>query len=89
VYVPNSFTPNKDGKNDEFRIRAADGNRLIAFHVYNRWGQVVYTGSSFGKGWDGTFRSVPQPEGTYVYFLQMKSSGGRLITKKGTVTLFR
>lgn len=89
VYVPNAFSPNNDGKNDQFRIVAADGYQLVRFQIYNRWGQVVYTANDFSKGWDGKFNGNPQPEDSYVYFLQLRSANGKLITKKGTVTIVR
>jgi gliding motility-associated-like protein len=89
IFIPNSFTPNKDGRNDAFRVKAADGYQVLQFQVFNRWGQVVYNAKDFSKGWDGTFQAKPQPEGSYVYFLRLKSSGGRVIEKKGTVTLLR
>lgn len=89
VYVPNAFSPDNNGKNDNFKIIAADGYKLLKFQVYNRWGQAIYNAKNFSTGWDGTFNGAPQPEGTYVYFLQIRSSKGKTITKKGTVTLVR
>lgn len=89
IYVVNSFTPNNDGKNDRFRVVAADGYQLLKFQVFNRWGQLLYSARDLSGGWDGKANGNPQPEGSYVYFLQIKSSAGRIITKKGTVTLIR
>jgi gliding motility-associated-like protein len=59
IYVPTGFTPNNDGKNDQFWITAADGYQLLRFQVYNRWRQVVYNARDFSKGWDGKFNGVP------------------------------
>lgn len=89
IYVPNGFSPNNDGKNDRFRIIAADGYQLLRFQLYNRWGQVIYSAKDFSKGWDGKLNGTPQPEGTYIYFLQIRSTKGKVITKKGTVTIVR
>jgi gliding motility-associated-like protein len=89
IFIPNVFTPNHDGKNDQFRIVAADGYKVKTFEVYNRWGQTVYGSSDLSKGWDGSYKNVPQPTGTYVYFLELQTSSGRLIKKRGTVTLLR
>jgi gliding motility-associated-like protein len=89
IYVPNGFSPNNDGKNDQFKIIAADGYQLVRLLLYNRWGQVVYSARDFSKGWDGKVNGIPQPEGTYIYFLQIRSTNGKVITKKGTVTIIR
>ena len=89
IYVPDGFSPNNDGRNDAFKVIAADGYKVQRFLVYNRWGQVVYSAQDFRKGWDGRFKNLPQPQDTYVYFLQIRSAKGEVITRKGTVTLVR
>lgn len=43
VFVPNSFTPNGDGKNDDIRVYAT-GIRSVKFMIFNQWGQKVYEG---------------------------------------------
>jgi gliding motility-associated-like protein len=89
IFIPNVFTPNGDGKNDRFRIFAADGYTVKTFEIYNRWGQTVYSTKDAGIGWDGAFNNLPQPTGTYVYFIELKTAIGKSIKKKGTVTLIR
>lgn len=67
--VPNVFTPNGDGKNDEFRVAYRS---LKEFHcwVYNRWGKLVYQWSDPAKGWDGTINGRPAAEGAYYYVIR-------------------
>ncbi len=67
--VPNVFTPNGDGKNDEFRVAYRS---LKEFHcwVYNRWGKLVYEWSDPAKGWDGTINGRPAAEGAYYYVIR-------------------
>lgn len=89
IFIPNAFSPNNDGKNDQFRVTAADGYQVLKFQVFNRWGQLIYQSTNFSKGWDGRFKGQPQPQDTYVYFLQIRSFNGRIVTRRGTVTLFR
>jgi gliding motility-associated-like protein len=89
VYIPNSFTPNNDGKNDVFRVTGADGYHLKLFQVFNRWGQLIYIGNDFSSGWDGTFKKIPQPQDTYIYILEIESSNGKKINRSGTITLIR
>ena len=67
--VPNVFTPNGDGKNDEFRVAYRS---LKEFHcwVYNRWGKLVYEWTDPSKGWDGTISGRPAAEGAYYYVIR-------------------
>ena len=67
--VPNVFTPNGDGKNDEFRVAYRS---LREFHcwVYNRWGKLVYEWTDPAKGWDGTINGRPAAEGAYFYVIR-------------------
>lgn len=69
VVVPNVFTPNGDGTNDEFRVVYRS---LKEFHcwVYNRWGHLVYEWSDPAKGWDGTIGGRPAAEGAYFYVIR-------------------
>jgi gliding motility-associated-like protein len=89
VFIPDAFSPNNDGKNDNFKIIAADGYQLLKFQVYNRWGQLIYQANDFSKGWDGRYKELPQPQDTYIYLLQLRSSNGKLIKRQGTLTLIR
>ena len=67
--VPNAFTPNGDGQNDEFRVAYRS---LREFHcwVYNRWGKLVYEWTDPAKGWDGTINGRPAAEGAYFYVIR-------------------
>lgn len=69
LVVPNVFTPNGDGANDEFRVAYRS---LKEFHcwVYNRWGHLVYHTTNPDKGWDGTIGGRPAAEGAYFYVIR-------------------
>lgn len=71
--VPNVFTPNGDGLNDEFRVQYRS---IVEFHcwVYNRWGRLVYEWTDPAKGWDGTINGRPAPEGAYFYVIRARGS---------------
>lgn len=88
-FIPNSFTPNGDGKNDFFRLIPFDNYKLIRFVVYNRWGTAVFNSANIDKGWDGTYNGFPQPIGAYIYYIDLKNANGEHIIKQGTVTLLR
>lgn len=69
LLVPNVFTPNGDGANDEFRVAYRS---IKEFHcwVYNRWGHLVYKWDDPAKGWDGTINGRPAAEGAYFYVIR-------------------
>jgi gliding motility-associated-like protein len=87
--MPNAFTPNQDGLNDVFRPVMAGIAKLDFFRVFNRWGELVFATSEPGKGWDGTFRGGKQDTGTFVYVIEGVDYTGKVILRKGTVTLLR
>ena len=89
IYVPDAFTPNGDGKNDVFRPFPVGIRSYTYFRVFNRWGQMIYSTSSFNQGWDGKIAGKEQPTGTYVWMVEGITKDDRKITKKGTVTLIR
>ena len=71
--VPNVFTPNGDGVNDEFRVQYRS---LAEFHcwIYNRWGHLVYEWTDPSKGWDGTINGNPCAEGAYFYVIRARGT---------------
>ncbi|MDQ3846347.1 MAG: gliding motility-associated C-terminal domain-containing protein, partial [Bacteroidota bacterium] len=69
LYIPNSFTPNGDGRNDLFRIPPSTSLKLKELAIYDRWGNKVFSTTDVGKGWDGTYKGVDLDSGVYVYFL--------------------
>lgn len=88
VFIPNSFTPNGDGLNDLFRIPPRVSFTLQRFHVYNTYGNLVFSTSDISKGWDGTYKGSPSPNGTYTYLIKGYDTKGEIFLK-GTVILIR
>jgi len=88
IFVPNTFTPNNDGKNDVLYVF---GNTIakMQLRVYNQWGQFLYESLNIQNGWDGTYKGQMQPNGVYVYYLDATFNDGTKTTKKGTITLLR
>ncbi len=83
--IPNAFTPNGDGLNDEFRIQGLEffpENRIV---IFNRWGNEVYKASPYRGDWNGSNLS----EGTYYYIFEAKLPSGRWEPFKGYVTIIR
>ncbi|PZR27953.1 MAG: hypothetical protein DI535_08405 [Citrobacter freundii] len=89
VYVANAFSPNKDGKNDEFLPFPVGIKQLSYFRIYNRWGQLVFSTTTLQHGWDGRLAGIDQAAGVYTWMIEAVTQAGEKITKKGTVTLIR
>lgn len=89
LYVPNAFTPNGDGNNDIFKPIPIGMKSVDIFRVYNRWGQMLYSGTGNGAGWDGTFGGKGQETATYVWYAEGVDYLNNRIKKKGTVILIR
>ncbi len=89
VFVPTGFTPNNDGRNDVLKPIAAGMQSISLFAVYNRLGQMIFSASESGKGWDGTFNGTPQNSGTYVWLVKATDYTSKPYFEKGTVTLIR
>ena len=89
LMIPSGFTPNGDGKNDEFRVVNITNQRLIEFRVFNRWGQEIFSTTDATRGWDGTWKDVPQEMGVYQYLIRVGFADGIIETYKGDVTLIR
>ena len=89
IYMPTGFTPNGDGRNDTFKPFPVGITKLNYFHVYNRWGGLIYSTTKLNEGWDGRVGGTNQPAGTFVWMVQGVARDGKVITKKGTVTLIR
>jgi gliding motility-associated-like protein len=89
VFVPTAFTPNNDGRNDLARPIAAGISKIEYFNIYNRWGQLVFTTTQNGKGWDGRINGQGQSPDTYVWVVKATDYKGLPYIQKGTITLIR
>jgi len=89
IFVPTAFTPNHDGRNDIFKPIPVGITKLDYFRIYNRWGELIFTTSETGKGWDGSFGGKEQVSGTYVYMVQGTDFTGKTVFRKGTFVLIR
>lgn len=87
IFIPTAFTPNGDGKNDRFQVLPLDNYAIVQMIVYNRWGQLMYTSKDKYSSWDGTYKGMVQPTGSYVYRVELLSPQGRRIIKQGSIML--
>ena len=92
-HVPNSFTPDGDELNDLFIPKLNSGfDRKSGYtlDIYNRWGELIFSSSQIGEGWDGTYDGKPAPLGAYLWTIQLKDSqSSNVYNFSGHVTLIR
>lgn len=69
LYIPTGFSPNADDINDYFKPIPI-GIKSMSFVIFSRWGEFIYRGTLTDKGWDGTFKNAPAPDGVYVYIIE-------------------
>jgi hypothetical protein len=88
IFVPNAFTPGAS-TNSLFRPVCIGISSLDYFRVFNRWGQLVFSTSQIGQGWDGRIQGQMQESNAYLWIARGTDYTGRVISKKGTVVLVR
>ncbi len=90
ITAPNVFTPNNDGINDHFNITIQGIASFESVKIYNRYGQLVFSTTSPGEYWDGTFNGRALPVGTYYWvFDGMDDYYHTKITRAAAITLLR
>jgi len=91
-FMPNAFTPNGDGKNDEFIGKGyLAGLKGFEMNIWNRWGEQVYNSEDPYRGWNGRKQNTGEmsPQGVYVWELRYIGPRGGDEALKGHVTLLR
>ncbi|MDP5121056.1 MAG: gliding motility-associated C-terminal domain-containing protein [Spirosomaceae bacterium] len=90
IYLPNAFTPNNDGFNNEFII-SGNTKRITdyTFTIYNRWGEAIFSTNDLATGWNGKISDNLAPPGYYTYQINANTNTGEAIEQKGVVLLMR
>ena len=91
-FMPNAFTPTRDGINDIFI-----GNGVLAgstdfnFSIWNRWGEMIFETDDYTQGWNGRKNNTGRdsPSGVYVYLLSYRTPKGNVVQLEGFATLIR
>lgn len=97
VYLPNAFSPNGDGLNEEFGIVGNSiGNfkghdiKQFKLTIYNKWGELIFKSNKADNGWDGTTnKGEKAPLGNYVYKIKAHGLDGKAYFLDGSVQLVR
>jgi gliding motility-associated-like protein len=88
-YMPNAFTPDKNGSNDELKPFLGGVVKQYQFSIYDRWGQMVFITKQPGKGWDGTFGGRQQDTNVFAWICTYQLEGEAVKRERGSVVLIR
>jgi len=88
--VPNIFSPNNDGYNDEFRVKARELQTYNCV-IYNRWGEKVFETTDFNESWNGKKMNEGGnlSAGAYYYVITGTGKKGQEFEFKGAIQLMR
>jgi len=70
-HLPNIFSPNNDGSNDEWRMFTNNPEEFISLSVFDRYGNFVFHADEIDQGWDGRHKGQDVATGVYVYKLRL------------------
>jgi gliding motility-associated-like protein len=91
-YVPNAFTPNGSGNNDEFgpyftNILA----ERFEFYIFDRWGNIVFQTDDPNVRWNGTWQNKGEmvQQDVYIYKISFVDNMYAEHSMIGSVTLLR
>ena len=102
MYIPNSFTPDLDGRNDNFCISYRGvREETFTFNIYSRFSELVYSTNNINdlecidgqliNGWDGTHFKTGNdlPMGVYIYEVYFQDFEGWKHQDRGNLFIIR
>jgi gliding motility-associated-like protein len=87
-YIPNSFSPNGDGKNDVFYCYGTNFSGY-ELQIFDRWGQLLYKSTDRSEGWDGLINGKPAKPDIYIYKVKIADEGGSEHLYRGHLSIIR
>jgi gliding motility-associated-like protein len=89
IHIPNIFSPNNDGINDDFKVYGSEF-LLLDMKIYDRWGACLFQSSEQQEAWNGRMGSRELRDGLYVYTITLQNlRTGQSELYRGTVQLLR
>jgi gliding motility-associated-like protein len=89
IFFPTAFSPNADGKNDQFHELQQVGLSKLYYAVFNRWGEMVYETNTTNGEWDGSYKGERAEVGVYFWYAKADMVNGTHLERKGNVTLIQ
>jgi gliding motility-associated-like protein len=88
MVIPNVFSPNGDGINDVFSIKAT-GFTSLNCDIFDRWGLKLYSFTGENGYWDGSEKTGKAVDGTYFYVIQTTDIKGEDHKYNGFIQLIK
>lgn len=91
IFIPNAFSPNNDGFNDDFKP-ITDCGLKYSMQIFNRWGEIIFSTDSTNEGWDGRYKGTKVQDGQYsyiVFYTGILNGASFEETRRGSFKLFR
>ena len=91
IFAPNSFTPDDDEFNPNWRIymKGID-EQSFDLKIYNRWGELVFQSRDINQPWDGTYNGSLVKDGTYIWVLEVREfTTDKRIQYKGSINVLK
>lgn len=95
IFVPDAFSPNKDGINDLMRAYSGpEIEEILLFNIHDRWGSRIFEQGNISPkakdwGWNGLTREMELQPGVFVYHLKVRLINGKEATLAGEFLLLR
>jgi len=87
--LPNIFSPNNDGINDEFFVEH-EGISELQLNIFNKRQELIFTTNDLNFKWRGyDSKGERVPDGEYIYVIIAKDKAGNVINKYETLTVNR
>ena len=86
IFVPNTFTPNGDLKNDEFEI-VGENIKSFQLWIYNRWGEEIYHTTEINNFWDGKYLGNKCKIDSYIWTIEYFDFDNTFNSLKGHINL--
>lgn len=89
-HIPEAFSPNGDGLNDELIFDIPEGLKSFELTVYNRWGQVVFRSNALEDViWDGKLDGQTISDGAYIYQIVSYANNNKYLQQSGTIAVVK
>ena len=84
LVIPEFFSPNADGINDQLRIKDIEVKENFSFQIFDRYGKLLFSATNQAFAWDGTFQGNKLPSSDYWYKLKVDNQifTGNITLKK-------
>ena len=88
IYIPNTFSPNGDGINDVFKIKAEE---ILTFelNIFDRWGLLIFATTDLEHSWDGTYKGRLVQQDAYIWKVKYSDYFEKRVELIGHVNVLR